>query len=183
MLVAVRVLGPRDYGVLIIVHTFAITVGGLVEFPGWHAVVRYGSQAVEAGDEQRLLRLLRFTTLVEGVGGVCAVATAATLGVLLGVKLGWSQTAVDFALPYSFAVLASIRATPGGYLPLCGRFDLLGAHVLISPVVRLLGAVFIALTHGGLHAFLVAWLVAALLEWTRACSSPTRVTLKTRCTT
>ena len=165
MVVAVRVLGPTDYGVLILVHTFAMTVGGIIEFPGWHAVVRYGAQALERGDQPGMMKLLRFAALVEGLGGLCALLVAAVLGPLLGARFGWSQTAIDFALPYSFAVLASIRATAAGYLQLCGRFDLLGAHVLISPLVRLVGAAGIALVGGGLHAFLVVWLVAALAEF------------------
>ncbi len=165
MIIAVRVLGPRDYGVLILVHTFAVTVGTIVEFPGWHAVVRYGTQAAQARDDGRLLRLLRFAGLVEGAGGVCSVLAAAVLAPWIGPRLGWSQTALDFALPYSFAVLATIRATPAGYLQLVGRFDLIGAHNLVSPLVRLAGAGGIALLGGGLHAFLVVWLVAALSEW------------------
>lgn len=165
MLIAVRVLGPRDYGVLILVHTFALTVGTIVEFPGWHAVVRYGAQAGQAGDEGRLLRLLRFAGLIEGAGGFCSVLAAALLAPVLGPRLGWSQTALDFALPYSLAVLATIRATPAGYLQLVGRFDLLGLHNLVSPLVRLAGAGAIAGFGGGLHAFLVVWLAAALAEW------------------
>jgi O-antigen/teichoic acid export membrane protein len=165
MVIAVRALGPRDYGVLILVHTFALTVGGIIEFPGWHAVVRYGARALEAQDPPRLVRLLRFTALVEAAGAVCAVATAALLGPLLGARLGWSQTAIAFAVPYSLAVLAPIRSTPAGYLQLVGRFDLLGAHVLVSPVIRLVGAALVAATGGGLQAFLVVWLAGALVEW------------------
>jgi O-antigen/teichoic acid export membrane protein len=142
-----------------------MTVGGIVEFPGWHAVVRYGARAVEERNQDRLVRLLRFTALVEGVGGICAVATAAVLGPLIGPRLGWSPTAMAFALPYSLAVLASIRTTPAGYLQLMGRFDLLGAHVLVSPLVRLIGSGVVIATGGGLHAFLVVWLVGALSEW------------------
>lgn len=165
MVVAVRMLGPRDYGVLILVHAFAVTVGTIVEFPGWHAVVRYGTQALHDGDEARLLRLLRFAALVEGAGGLCSIAAAAFLGPLIGPRLGWSPTALAFALPYSLAVLATIRATPAGYLQLVGRYDLLGLHNIVSPTVRLVGAVFVAALGGGLHGFLVVWLVAALTEW------------------
>jgi O-antigen/teichoic acid export membrane protein len=165
MLVAVRALGPRDYGVLVLVHTFARTVGGLIEFPGWHAVVRYGATTLQNDERSKLLRLLRFATLVEAAGGLCALLTAAILGPLFGARMGWSPTAVQFAIPYSFAVLASIRATPAGYLQLMRRFDLLGAHVLISPIVRLVGGVIVALGHGGLKGFLVVWLIGATSEW------------------
>ena len=163
--IAARVLGPADYGVLVLVHTYAMVVGGVIEFPGWHAVVRYGAQAIAADDRPRLTRLLAFAGLVEMAGGGLAVITAAALAPWVGPHLGWSPTAIAFAGPYSLAVLASIRATPAGYLQLVGRFDLLGAHSLVAPVVRLLGAVTAAMTSTGLHGFLIAWLVAALAEW------------------
>ncbi len=165
MVLAARALGPADYGVLVLVHGFAMTVGGIIEFPGWHAVVRYGAQANDARDPARLVRLLRFTALVEGAGGLLAVIVAAVLAPILGARLGWSPTAIAFAGPYSLAVLASIRSTPAGYLQLAGRFDLLGAHNIVSPIVRLGGAGVVLLLGGGLHGFLVAWLAAALAEW------------------
>lgn len=165
MLIAIRALGAKDYGVLILVHTFTITVGGIIEFPGWHAVVRYGAQATEAGDLGRLVRLLRFTAVVELAGGALAVATAAILAPIIGPHLGWTPTALSFALPYSLAVLATIRSTPAGYLQLLGRFDLLGVHNVVAPSVRLVGAGVAAASGAGLHGFLVAWLVAALAEW------------------
>lgn len=165
MLIAARLLGPRDYGVLVLVHGFAMTVGGIVEFPGWHAIVRYGAHARTAGDMPRLARLLRFAGTIEAIGGVCAVMVAALLGPLIGARLGWSPVAVAFAVPYSLAVLASIRATPAGYLQLAGRFDLLGLHNLVAPLVRLGGAIIAGASGAGLHGFLVAWLVAALAEW------------------
>ncbi|MGH6910155.1 MAG: lipopolysaccharide biosynthesis protein, partial [Phenylobacterium sp.] len=137
--VAARALGPHDYGVLVLVHGYVMAVGGIVEFPGWHAVVRYGAQAIETGDRMRLARLLRFAGLVEGAAGVIAVAAAAVLAPLVGPHLGWPPEALAFAGPYSFAVLATVRSTPAGYLQLAGRFDLLGFHNVVAPIVRLLG--------------------------------------------
>jgi O-antigen/teichoic acid export membrane protein len=165
MVIATHVLGPADYGVLVLVHTFAMTVGGIVEFPGWHAIVRYGAQALADDDHPRMLRLLRFAGLVEAAGGVASILSAAILAPLIGPSLGWSPTAIAFALPYSFAVLGSIRATPAGYLQLLGRFDLLGLHNLVPPAVRLVGAGIAAWLGLGLKAFLIAWLIAALAEW------------------
>jgi len=165
MVLATHTLGPTDYGVLVLVHGFAMTVGGIVEFPGWHAIVRYGAQALAEDDHPRMLRLLRFAGLVEGVGGIASILAAAILAPVLGPALGWSPTAIAFAIPYSFAVLASIRATPAGYLQLLGRFDLLGLHNMVAPGVRLIGAALAAWLHLGLKAFLVAWLIAALAEW------------------
>ena len=79
MVIATHALGPVDYGVLVLVHGFAMTVGGIVEFPGWHAIVRYGAQALAEDDHPRLMRLLRFAALVEGAGGVASIVAAARI--------------------------------------------------------------------------------------------------------
>jgi O-antigen/teichoic acid export membrane protein len=165
MIIAMRALGVRDYGILILVHSYTITVGGIIEFPGWQTVIRYGAQSLEAGDRARLVRLMRLTAVIELAMGVIAVAAAALLAPLIGPRLGWSPTALQFAGAYSFAVLATIRSTAAGYLQLNGRFDLLGIHNLIAPTVRLLGALIAVAAGAGLQGFLYAWLVAALLEW------------------
>ena len=165
MVVAVRALGATQYGVLILVHTYTISVGGIIEFPGWHAVVRYGAQAAEENNVDRLVRLMRLTAAVECAAGLVAVIVAAALAPLVGPHLGWSPKVVELAIPYSLAALATIRSTPTGYLQLAGRFDLLGIHNVIAPAVRLIGALISLALGLGLYGFLVAWLIAALAEW------------------
>lgn len=162
---AARALGPTEYGVLVLVHTYVLAVGGIIEFPGWHAVVRYGAQAILARDERRLARLLKFAALLELACGAAAIVAAALLAPWIGARLGWSPRAIDLSLPYSLAVLATVRATAAGYLQVTGRFDLLGLHSLVPPLARLVGAGLAWAAGWGLAGFLWAWLAAALLEW------------------
>lgn len=165
LVIATRALGPHDYGVLVLIHTYITTVCGIVEFPSWQAVVRYGAEAQRADDRHRLSRLLRFGARVELLGGLAAILVAAACAPLVGPRLGWPETAIILALPYSLAVLGSVRSTPAGYLQLLNRFDLLGLHNLVAPSIRLLGAGIAALAGWGLNGFLAAWLLAALCEF------------------
>lgn len=159
-----RSLGKFDYGLLITVHGYVTLVGGVVAFSGFHGIVRYGTDALASRDHGRFLRLVRFMTVVElGCGGL-AILVAMLLAPLVGPALEWNSQTIDFAILYSFAVLANVRATPHGILQLAGRFDLLGYHQLISPLVRITGVGIALLTGGGLYAFLTAWLVAAIAE-------------------
>lgn len=162
---ASRTLGATDYGVLMLVHGYAMTVGGLASLPGWHAAIRYGAQALAAGDQPRLVRLLRLLSLIETAGGAAGIVAAAVLAPMIGMRLGWSPVAVGFALPYSLAVLALMRMTPTGYLQLSGRVDLISFHYLVAPLVRLAGTSIAVGLHAGLKGFLVVWLVAVLGEW------------------
>lgn len=163
--IAARLLGPRDFGVLVLVHGYVTAVCGLVEFPAWQAILRYGAQAQGEDAPHRLARLLRFSATIELTGGVLAIIAAALLAPLVGPRLGWSPTALALAVPYSFAVLGSIRSTPAGYLQLIGRFDLIGAHNLVMPAVRLAGALLVWSSGGGLKAFLIVWMAAAIAEF------------------
>jgi O-antigen/teichoic acid export membrane protein len=164
MAIAARALGPTSYGILILLHTYTIFIGGIVNFPGWHAVVRYGAIAQSDGDVPRMFRLLRRVATVELSAGIAAVACAAILAPVIGPHLGWDRTALQYAGVYSLAVLASVRSTPAGLLQLLRRFDLLGVHNLVAPGVRLAGAGLALLLGAGLRGFIIAWLVAALAE-------------------
>jgi O-antigen/teichoic acid export membrane protein len=165
MVIAARTLGPRDYGVLILIHAYVTTVCGIVEFPVSQAIVRYGSFGVDGKDVARVSRLLRFTARVEACGGALAIFATMAMAPIVGPRLGWPPAAQAFAIPYSFAVLGSLRSAPAGYLQLLRRFDLLGAHSAIQPTVRLIGAGISAIGGFGLIGFLIAWLVAAIAEW------------------
>jgi O-antigen/teichoic acid export membrane protein len=166
LLLATRFLGPSDYGVLVLVHAYITTVCGIVEFPSWQAVVRYGAEAQRRDEPHRLARLLRYGAKVELIGGGLAILAAVLLVPLVGPHLDWTPKAMTFAPFYAFAVLGSVRSTPAGYLQLCGRFDLLGLHNLVQPIFRLGGALIVIACGWGLRSFLVAWLVAALAEFT-----------------
>lgn len=165
LVIAARALGPHDYGILVLVHSYVMAVCGIVAFPAWQAIIRYGAEASTAGHQHRLARLLRFGAVVELSGGIAAVLVAMALAPIVGPSLGWPAETVGFAIPYCLAVLGSVRSTPAGYLQLIDRFDLIGLHNLVQPTVRLLGAAAAWLCGWGLKGFLIAWLTAAIAEF------------------
>lgn len=162
---ATRFLGPAEYGVLVLVHAYVTTVCGIVEFPAWQAIVRYGAEAQRDGQTHRLSRLLWFATKLELSGGALAVISAMALVPIVGPHLGWPPKAMAFAPYYAFAVLGSVRSVPMGYLRLIGRFDLLGLHNLVQPVIRLGGTIIVMACGWGVKSFLVAWLLSSLFEF------------------
>ena len=164
VVIVTHALGARDYGILILLHGYTTLMGSIVAFSGFHGVVRYGNFALQSGEHGRLLRLIRFMTLIEVGCGVVAIVVAMALVPLIGPRLGWSAEAMTFSIPYTFAILATVRATPYGILQIAGRFDLLGIHQLVNPLVRLGGCLLTLLLGGGLMTFLTIWLLASLAE-------------------
>ena len=164
LVIATHTLGARDYGVLLLVNAYAVFVGSAVAFSGYHGVVRYGSLALEAGDLDGMARIVRFMSLVEIGFGLAALLLTMLLVPLVGPRLGWSPEVMRLAVPYSLAVFASVRATPQGLLQIARRFDLIGLHQAISPMVRLVGAVIVWWSGGGLIGFIAVWLLSAIVE-------------------
>lgn len=164
LMMVTRSLGATGYGVLTLISGYTVLVGDLIALSGFHAVVRYGSEARAQGDHGRLVRLLRFAAGLELGFGAVAVAVAATLAPLVGPRLGWSTVAVSLAVPFSLAALAGVRATPQGVLQIAGRFDLIAWHQSVQPLVRLCGSALGWVLGWHLAGFLGVWLAAALAE-------------------
>lgn len=164
LIIAARVLGPTDYGILILVHGYALAVGGIISFPGWHAIVRYGAPALAQNDRDRLWRLMRFTALLELAFGLLAIGLGMILAPIIAPRLGISGAALHYVVPYSIAILMTVRTTPAGYLQLLRQFKLLGLHHAIMPICRLVGALLVTVLEKGLTGFIFVWLVSSIVE-------------------
>jgi len=162
--IAARILGVEQYGVLNLVHGFATLMGGTIAFSGFHGMVRYGAEALNRGAPTQFRNLVLLLALIELGMAAVAIGVAMLLVPWVGASLGWSPQAIQFGGLYCLAILATVRATPQGLLQLAERFDLIGLHPVIMPLVRLVGALAILFMDGGLAAFLWVWLAAAIAE-------------------
>lgn len=164
LVMVTRGLGSDGYGRLVLLNGIVIFVGSLVAFSGFHGLVRYGALALAERDIARFALIARFMAVVEIVFGViAALVSLAAIHVLMP-RWGWPPAYGWAALCYSLAVAGTVRATPQGLLQVAGRFDLIGLHQLVSPVVRLVGATVAWLNGGGLLLFTLAWAASGVLE-------------------
>lgn len=157
---AVRALGIEEYGVLVLIHTFAVAVANVGKFQSWQAVLRFGAPALEEGRLRDFARLIRFTLLLDWGSAAAAAAVAVAAALLAGPALGWPPDAVPLGALYGLSVLFLVTATPTGLLRLYDRFDLLAVQSNVAATVRLLGAAAAFATEGGLGAFLAVWFAA-----------------------
>lgn len=164
ILIVTRALGPSGFGVLVLVNGWTVTVGGIIAFSGWHGIVRYGAQALEHDDRPRLVRLARFTTLVELGCGLTAMLVAAAFAGFAAPRLGIPDNLVWLTRIYALAICANMLTTPLGILQLAGRFDRLALHPALSPSVRLAATLFVWVMDGGIEGYLFAWLISAICE-------------------
>ena len=157
MAVTARALGADVFGVLVLINTFAVAVGEVVQFQSWQIVLRYGSGPAAGEGRETLQRVIRFAFLLDVAGGAVGAAFAIGVALLASRALGWPPGSTAAAVPYLTGILFMMQAMPTGVLRLFGRFDLLSVQSSVTALTRLAGAAVVWMCGGGLIAFMVAW--------------------------
>lgn len=160
--IAARMLGPTDFGVLVLIHTYMMVVNAVARFQSWQALIRYASQALENNRNQEFQKLVVFTTTLDAGSGVLAIVLACVTAPWVGGWLGWSPDVVPYAMVYAFAAPFLMQATPSGVLWLFDRFRLQAVLANVAPGIRLIGSLFLLVAGGELKSFIVVWLVAGV---------------------
>jgi O-antigen/teichoic acid export membrane protein len=164
MSLAAHTLGAEQFGILILLNVYALTVGELLLFPGWHSVIRYGSASLAENRHADFEKLVSFASLAELSSAVLSAAVAVALVPVLGARLGIPEDVLPMAMIYSLSAVSVARMTPASILYLFEKFNTLSLQQLAGAIVRLAGACIAYLADGGLAGFVAAWLIAHLAE-------------------
>ena len=162
--ITARALGPENFGAFTLILTYAQLLANLVQFQSWKGIVRYGALHMAAQRSDRLERLFGFAATLD-FGSAVTGALIAVAGVpLLAPLFDWSpQDQVTVAL-FAAVLLLTTGSTPSGILRLSDRFDLSAYAEAVGPLTRLVGAITVWTTGGGVVGFLIVWVAAAAAQ-------------------
>jgi O-antigen/teichoic acid export membrane protein len=158
--VLTRSLSTTDFGQLVLIQTYVLVVRGLFNFRLAETVVRFGVSALEANKERSFRRLLRAALAVEVAASGCSLVVAILALPLAAKFFDWPQDLVFATLIYSSVLLTSARGTPKGILRVFDRFDVLGAQIVVSPVLRLFGVLIAAMLDAKVLLFITVLTIA-----------------------
>jgi len=158
-----RALGPQNYGILALVLVYQLTVGKLVTFNAWQAIIKFGSETPHADDRTGLRQLVKFGFTLDIVSALVGTVLAMALaGPVVGL-LGWDPSVRPLLVLYSVLILFSLSGTPIGVLRLFNRFDLLSYTAVLGAVVRLAGVAWCLLTRQTLYGFVLTYLITGAI--------------------
>ncbi len=78
--ISARALGVHDMGVVVLINAYALTIGQIVRFESWQAILHYGSRPLADGRAHDFHRVLRFSLLLDLISAAAGLAVG-----LLGV--------------------------------------------------------------------------------------------------
>ncbi len=165
-ILAARLLGLADYGLLVIVMAYVSTVNGILSFRMSELVVRYGGEYIEQGKKQEAGALIKLAGISEAVVSVLAfllVALTAGIATELITKAPGTQWMIVL---FGLGLLANFNAeTSTGILQVTGKIRLRGIVNLIQTIlsVSIIGTAFLIKRSGA--AMPTQGLLIALLAY------------------
>ncbi|MDP3857391.1 MAG: oligosaccharide flippase family protein [Stagnimonas sp.] len=161
---AARALGVAQFGLLVLVHSFASAVADIAKFQTWQLLLQYGQTALERGERQRFLPVLRFALILDLLSGLLGLLLALAVLALAWPWLNWPPELRLPAALYMSSILFLVPGTPLGLLRALDRFDLLALRSGVGALLRLLGAGLGWWLGLGLGGFLAIWYLSGLLS-------------------
>ena len=158
-----RTLGPTEFGMLVLVFTFASAVIRLCGFQSWQAIIKFASEHREAGAADRVAAIFRFGFLLDFGACLIGAAVAYTGSAAAAELFAWDPKVEAAARLYAIAVLFSLTGTPTAALRLYNRFDLIAWQQVLAAVLKLALVVLVMIYAPTFEGFVYAWIVSHIL--------------------
>jgi O-antigen/teichoic acid export membrane protein len=152
-----RSLGPSDFGMVVLIHTYAMLMRALVDFGSTQAIVRYGVPAHDAGDSHALARLIKVCRRIDKQASITAALLALAVAPFAGPFMGMDKQHILILMAYSLVLITTGTGTASGILRLYDRFDILGRQMTIAPTIRFLGVAIAWWLSAPIQVFVAIW--------------------------
>lgn len=160
-----RLLGSREFGVLVLIQALVTVVDLVANFQVWQVLIRYGAGMLEVSRKAQFRNLVRLCLTLDAMAAIVGCAVAVAGGYLMAQMNHWGQQTAWLAACYGLVVLFNFSGTSIGILRLYDRYGLYTAALLIASTVRLGGVGLAWATDQGLPACLLAWMGGTLLQY------------------
>lgn len=158
-----RALGVEQFGILVLITTYAVVVDRLVNFQSWQALIKYGAESLEKKNYEDFRSLVKFGFILDATSAVLGTIIAVCAAWFFGQWRGWDEHLIIMVCLYSLTILFHIRGTPTAILRLYGRFSRIACQNIIAYSLLLLGVSIAFVLGAGLWLFLLAWAMADIL--------------------
>jgi O-antigen/teichoic acid export membrane protein len=159
-----RALGPAEFGLVVLMHTYAMLIRALLDFGTGDAIVRFGVPAQDASDNLTLGKLIKVCRRIDKQASIAAALLALIAAPFAGPAIGMDTKHVLLLMAYSTILLTPGVGSASGLLRLNNRFDIGGRQMTVAPTIRFLGVLMAWGLSAPLEIFLAVWGIAYVAE-------------------
>lgn len=157
-----RALGLIEFGLLVLIASYAQAASGLTKFQSWQLIIRYGGAALTSGDSATFKRSVGFGLGLDLSSGVAGMALAILLLPIIGPWTGIRDDLIAITMVYCLLIPTMGAASPVGALRALDRFDLISWQGSSYPIARAILAGIGWWQGWPLPAFIAIWFVTDL---------------------
>lgn len=161
--ITARILGPTQFGVLVLITTYVTIMDQLLNFQSWQALIKYGIEALVRKSNDDFKSIVKFCTLLDVATAILGTVVAVVAVSWVGQWLAWESKTVLMAALYSFVILLNISGTPTGVLRLFNRFRLFAVQNIITATIKFVGVVILLFIGADLWSVLLLWMVTTII--------------------
>lgn len=165
MAFAVRALGLADFGLLILIHSLAMTGSTLSRLQTWQTLIRFGSDAFFDGEMGRFRQVVSFCIRLDGLSALVALVLSLVVVILYAPSVGWTHHERTLALLYACVAPFMYTGWCHGVLRLAGRFRLVPITDGFTAFGKMCGVLLAYALHLGVGWFLFIWAAAVLFDY------------------
>ncbi|MFT8483726.1 MAG: lipopolysaccharide biosynthesis protein [Gluconobacter cerinus] len=162
---ATHFLGSYGFGLIAMMYAFARTMGDLVDFQSWQTVLKYGLRPLTDGDRKGFQRVIAFSFLLDGLGGMLGFCGGLFISIFAMKMLGWPPEIHQTGTIFCLSILFMASATPTGLLRIFNRYDLISIQGVVATLVRVVGTFFLAVKGASVPALAFVWMFAEFAAW------------------
>jgi O-antigen/teichoic acid export membrane protein len=159
-----RALGPVEFGLVVLIHTYVMLIRALLDFGTADAIVRFGVPAQDTSDNQTLGKLIKVCRRIDKQASIVAALLALLVAPFAGPAIGMDTKHVLLLMAYSTILLTPGVGSAAGLLRLNDRFDIGGRQMTIAPSIRFLGVIIAWGLEAPIEAFVAVWGAAYVAE-------------------
>ena len=159
-----RALGPVEFGLVVLIHTYVMLIRALLDFGTADAIVRFGVPAQDASDNQTLGKLIKVCRRIDKQASIVAALLALLVAPFAGPAIGMDTKHVLLLMAYSTILLTPGVGSAAGLLRLNDRFDIGGRQMTIAPSIRFLGVIIAWGLEAPIEIFVAIWGAAYVAE-------------------
>ncbi|MDN7351373.1 lipopolysaccharide biosynthesis protein [Acetobacter senegalensis] len=160
---AAQALGLQNFGIMLLVTTFAAMVCDVTHLQSWQSLLHYGTSYFEKKQFDRFNDVLIFCIRADFISGLVGMlAGLAGVALLGGSFMGWNKHIQFDAALCMLTILCMNTGWSTGMLRLCNRFKLVPVYEFLTTCVRTAGTGIGFFCHLGIGYFLLVWSLTQL---------------------
>ena len=163
-ILAAIILGPKEYGILGLIITFASNVNRLLSFRMGELVIKFGGAYLESGEKNKAASVIKLAGYTEFVSSIIAYLLLLLTAPLASKFILKNPDLSKWIMIYGVALLANfVTETSTAILQLANKYKTIATFNLAQNFVTAIWIVVLFIVNGNLFEVLLAYLVGKFI--------------------